>query len=208
MASARDSSSGSGPNVPGGELGLFLRRWLANPLRIGAIAPSAPALARRMARETLLHDGEVVVELGPGTGSVTRALIAAGVPEDRLVLVERDAELQDHLAHRFPRALLLRGDARRILTLLPVELHGRVSTVVSSLPLVSLPRRVRDDIVTGAFAVLAPHGRFVQYTYGLFSPLPHKSFGLEGRKVAFAGINLPPASVWRYTRPSELSAGA
>lgn len=187
--------------------GLFLRRWLANPLGIGAIAPSAPALARRMAREVLLGDDEVVVELGPGTGAVTRALLEGGVPEDCLVLVERDRELHDYLARRFPRALLIRGDARRLARRLPVELHGRVSTVVSSLPLVSLTRRARDDIVNGAFAVLAPGGRFVQYTYGLFSPLPRKELGLDGRKVGFAGVNLPPASVWCYTR-SRISVSA
>lgn len=189
-----------------GEIALFLRRWLANPLGIGAIAPSAPALARRMARETLVRDGEWVIELGPGTGSVTRALLAAGVPEDRLILIERDRQLHDYLARRFPAATLIHGDARRLARVLPPSCRGRVSTVVSSLPLVSLPKRSRDAIVNGAFAVLAPGGRFVQYTYGLFSPLPRKALGLEGRKVAFAGINLPPASVWRYTRPAEAVA--
>ena len=184
-----------------GAFGLFLRRWFANPLSIGAIAPSAPALARRMAREVRWRDGEVVVELGPGTGAVTRALLEAGIPEDRLVLVERDRQLHAYLARRFPRALLIRGDARRLARRLPLELHGHVSAVVSSLPLVSLPRRARDEIVNGAFAVLAPGGRFVQYTYGLFSPLPRKELGLDGHKVGFAGINLPPASIWRYTRP-------
>ena len=188
------------------EIALFLRRWLANPLRMGAIAPSAPALARRMARETLVREGEVVVELGPGTGAVTSALLDAGIAEDRLVLIERDRHLHDYLVRRFPAATVIRGDARRITRILPARFHGRVSTVVSSLPLVGLPRPVRDAIVTGAFAVLAPEGRFVQYTYGLFSPVPRKELGIEGRKVAFAGINLPPASVWRYTRVPSASA--
>ncbi|MFM2129451.1 MAG: hypothetical protein RL477_997, partial [Pseudomonadota bacterium] len=140
----------SGAGFAESEIGFFLRRWLANPFGVGAIAPSAPALARRMARETLLRDGEVVVELGPGTGAVTRALIKAGVCEDRLVLVERDREMCDFLAGRFPRARLIRGNARHIARLLPEDLHGRVSTVVSSLPLVSLPKRVCEDIVNGA----------------------------------------------------------
>jgi len=190
----------------GGEVAFFLKRWLANPLRIGAIAPSAPALARRMARQTRVRDGEVVVELGPGTGAVTRALIAAGVPEERLILIERDPEMHAFLAQRFPGAHLILGDAAALDRALPPEWIGRVSTVVSSLPLVSLPNRVRDDIVRAAFTVLSPEGSFVQYTYGPFSPLPRKELGLHGRKVAFAGINLPPASVWRYTRPETVSA--
>jgi phosphatidylethanolamine/phosphatidyl-N-methylethanolamine N-methyltransferase len=185
---------------------LFLRRWLANPLKVGAIMPSAPALARRMARETLVRDGEVVVELGPGTGAVTRALLTSGVPEDRLVLVERDSFMHAYLARRFPNAILIHGDARRLERILPESCHGKVSTVVSSLPLVSLPNRVRDDIVKSAFAMLAPGGRFVQYTYGMFSPLPRKELGIAGRKVAFAGINLPPASIWRYTRLADAAA--
>ncbi len=185
---------------PNGEAAFFLRRWLADPLRIGAIAPSAPALARRMAREVRVRPGEVVVELGPGTGAVTRALLRAGVPEKSLVLVERDAEMHDFLSRRFPDAHLILGDAARLDVLLPPEWVGCVSTVVSSLPLVSFPARVRERIAEAAFEVLAHDGAFVQYTYGLFSPLPRRALGLEGRKVGFAGINLPPASVWRYTR--------
>lgn len=203
-----DAAASPTPPSGEGELALFLRRWLAHPFSMGAIAPSAPGLARRMARETLLRDGEYVVELGPGTGAVTRALLHAGVPEERLILIERDKHLHAFLLQRFPAATVILGNARRLDLVLPEACRGRVSTVVSSLPLVSLPHRVRDDIVNGSFAVLAPGGRFVQYTYGLFSPLPRKELGLEGRKVAFAGINLPPASVWRYTRPEPASLGA
>jgi len=185
----------------GGEIAFFLRRWLANPLRVGAIAPSAPALARRMAREVRLRGDDAVVELGPGTGAVTRALIDAGVPEDRLILIERDTKMCAFLRRRFPSAQLIQGDASRLEEVLPVNWQGRVCTVISSLPLVSMPHAVRDDIVNGAFSVMSGRGRFVQYTYGLFSPLPRKHLGLVGHKVAFAGINLPPASIWRYQRP-------
>lgn len=198
----RESSTPRGQ----GEIGLFLKRWLANPLRIGAIAPAAPALARRMARQTRVRDGEVVVELGPGTGAVTRALLAAGVPEARLILIERDPEMHAYLAKHFPNAHLILGDAAALDSVLPPEWIGRVSTVVSSLPLMTLPNWVRDEVVRAAFRVLSPEGSLVQYTYALFSPLPRKELGIAGEKVAFAGINLPPASVWRYTRPEPASA--
>jgi phosphatidylethanolamine/phosphatidyl-N-methylethanolamine N-methyltransferase len=157
------------PRQTGGEIAFFLRRWLADPLRVGAIMPSAPALTRRMAREVRLRDDDdVVVELGPGTGAVTRALIHAGVPEERLILVERDPKMCAFLRRRFPSAQLIQGDTGCLEEVLPARWHGRVGTVVSSLPLVSLPR---------------------------------KHLNLVGRKVAFAGVNLPPASVWRYRRP-------
>lgn len=188
----------------GGEFAFFLRRWLENPRRVGSIMPSGPALTRRIAREVCLRNADdVVVELGPGTGAVTRALICAGVPEDRLILVERDPKMCGFLRHRFPSAQLIQGDAGCLEEVLPARWHGRVGTVVSSLPLVSLPRGLRDDIVNGAFRVMSDRGRFVQYTYGLFSPLPRKHLNLVGRKVAFAGVNLPPASVWRYQRPHD-----
>ena len=184
------------------ELALFLRRWLAHPLRIGAIAPSAPALARAMARaaQTKLTDGSLVVELGPGTGSVTRALLAAGIPEERLVLVERDRHLHAWLEGQFPRADVFLSDARQLDEILPTGRAGRVATVVSSLPLNSLPRSERDEVVRAAFRVLSEEGSLVQYSYGVPSPLPCEALGLTGRRVAFAAANLPPASVWRYSR--------
>ena len=184
------------------ELALFLRRWLAHPLRIGAIAPSAPALAHAMARaaQTELTDGNVVIELGPGTGSVTRALLAAGLPEERLVLVERDRHLHTWLEGQFPRANVLLSDARELDAILPAGQAGRVSTVVSSLPLNSLPRSERDEIVRAAFRVLADDGSFVQYSYGVPSPLPCEALGLTGQRVGFAAANLPPATVWRFSR--------
>lgn len=184
------------------ELALFLRRWLAHPLRVGAIAPSGPVLARAMARaaQTELTNGSLVVELGPGTGAVTRALLEAGVPEERLVLVERDRHLHAWLEGQFPRANVLLSDARRLDGILSAGQADRVSTVVSSLPLNSLPRSERDEIVRAAFRVLAEGGSLVQYSYGVPSPLPCEALGLVGRRVGFAAANLPPATVWRFSR--------
>lgn len=200
MNKTAKSSPVSEESSPGGEVVFFLRRWLADPRSIGALFPAMPALARRMAREVRLADDQVVVELGPGTGAVTKALLRAGVPEDRLVLVERDPDMHAYLAQRFPGAHLILGDAAQLDSILPAEWVGNVSTVVSSLPLMTLPAEVRAGIADAVFRTLSTGGAFVQYTYGLFSPLPRKALGIEGQKVAFAGINLPPASIWRYTR--------
>ena len=184
------------------ELALFLRRWLANPLRMGAIAPSGPALAGAMARVARMNDrgGGRVVELGPGTGAVTRALIRSGIAEERLVLVERDRHLHAWLEDQFPRANVLLSDARRLDEILPAGEAGHISTAVSSLPLTSLPRNERDELVRVAFRVLCDDGSLVQYSYGLPSPLPCDSLGLTAQRVAFAAANLPPATVWRYSR--------
>jgi phosphatidylethanolamine/phosphatidyl-N-methylethanolamine N-methyltransferase len=180
-------------------LGLFWRRWVSNPRGIGAVVPSAPALSRRMAREVLLRDGEAVVELGPGTGTVTRALIKAGVPENRLILVERDREMHGYLVDCFPGALVLHGDAAELDEVLPKSWKGRVSTVVSSVPLLGLPVAHRARIADAVFDTLAEGGRMVQYTYSPFCPLRRAVPGLKSHRAGFAAFNIPPATIWRYT---------
>jgi phosphatidylethanolamine/phosphatidyl-N-methylethanolamine N-methyltransferase len=181
-------------------MGLFVRRWLANPRAMGAVAPSTRRLAEAMAQQTILAPGEVVVELGPGTGSVTRALIDSGLPEDRLILIERDPAFQAYLAEQFPQATVILGDATRMDRVIPEEWRGKVSTVVSSLPLVALSPRARYRTVKTAFSVLGRGGRFVQYTYSLFPPMPAATAGLDSVRVDFIPANLPPASVWLMTR--------
>ncbi len=180
-------------------LGLFWRRLVSNPRAIGAVVPSAPALSRRMAREVLLRDGEAVVELGPGTGTVTQALIKAGVPEERLILVERDSEMHDYLVDRFPGALVLHGDAAELDEVLPQTWKGRVSTVISSLPLLALPVAHRARIADAVFDTLAEGGRMVQYTYSPFCPLRRAVPGLKSKRAGFVALNIPPATIWRYT---------
>ena len=188
-------------------LGLFWRRWFSNPLGIGAVVPSAPGLTRRMAREVILRDGEAVVELGPGTGTVTRALIKAGVPEERLILVERDEEMHGFLVEKFPQATVIHGDAAELDDILPGQWKGRVSTVVSSLPLLGLSFARRARIADAVFAAMADQGRLVQYTYLPFCPLRRAAPHIRGHKTGFAAFNLPPATVWRYTAPSNTAPG-
>lgn len=182
-------------------LALFWRRWISNPRAIGAVVPSAPGLARRMAREVVRGEGEAVVELGPGTGTVTRALIASGVPEGSLILVERDAEMHGFLVEQFPRATVIHGDAAELGDILPRQWKGRVSTVVSSLPLLGLSVARRARIADAAFAAMADQGRLVQFTYSPFCPLRRAAPHIRGQKTGFAAFNLPPATVWRYTVP-------
>ena len=182
---------------------LFLRRWLVAPGRIGAVAPSSRQLGRVMARAALADrpwQRGVVVELGPGTGRITDALLAAGLPEGQLLAVERDAELATYLRGRFPVATILTGDA----TGLPSLLAGRpVAAVVSSLPLLSLPQEVVRAIVAGIAAVLSKDSLLVQYTYGRGSPLGADLAALHGFDSVRVGRvwgNLPPATVWQYKK--------
>lgn len=185
---------------PEQEAALFLSRWLKAPQRIGAVAPSSRALARAMAREVSPYGDGVVVELGGGTGSITRALLERGVAPGQLVVIERDYTLAALLRKRFPGVKIVRGDAGELAALLAPLGIARIDAVVSSLPLLSLPKDLRRRIVEESFAVLGPGGAFIQFTYGVASPIPAPEFGLRGEVADRVFLNFPPAAVWRFRR--------
>lgn len=128
---------------PEARAALFLARWLKAPHRIGAVAPASRGLTRAMARQIDLNAAEPVIELGGGTGSITRALLEAGLDPTRLIVVEHDRRLHALLQARFPGLRVLRGDAAQLRALLAPLGIARASAVVSSLPLLSMPRRLR-----------------------------------------------------------------
>ena len=202
----RPKTAGHAPQSDGES---FLRRFLGDPKRTGAVAPSSPFLAREMARAVDPSAPGVVVELGPGTGPVTKALIARGVRRERLLLVEYDAYFCHLLAERYPLARVVRGDAYALDTTLAGKLTQPVAAVVSSLPLLNETPERRMALLDAAFALMGPEGVFVQFTYGLRSPMPRET--LAGRYVARSGApilrNLPPASVWTYRRGGHASGG-
>ncbi len=181
-------------------MAVFLGRWLKAPHRIGAIAPSSRYLARAMARQIEPRQTRLVVELGGGTGSITRALLASGLPPEKLLVVERDERLHRLLAERFPELRVVAGDAAQLTTLLRPLGVTSVSAIVSSLPLLSMPKRLRQRIVEQCFALLGARGSLVQFTYGLASPLPERDYAVSGRIAARVWRNFPPACVWRFER--------
>lgn len=185
---------------------LFLGRWLRAPHLIGALTPSGPYLARAMARQVDVRQARLVIELGGGTGSITSALLAAGLAPERLIVVERDPALHRLLRNRFPDLRIVRGDAAELVSLLRPLGIASVSTVVSSLPLLSMPKRLRQRIVEQSFALLGERGSFVQFTYGLASPLPGPDFGVHGEVRDRVWRNFPPAAVWRFRRPAPAIA--
>ncbi|HUK60938.1 MAG TPA: methyltransferase domain-containing protein [Stellaceae bacterium] len=185
---------------PEQEAALFLSRWLKSPQWIGAVAPSSRGLARAMAREVAPRGAGYVVELGGGTGSITRALLERGVARDRLIVIERDYTLAAILRKRFPGVKIVRGDAGELSALLEPLGVVAVDAVVSSLPLLSMPKSLRRRIVAETVAVLGRDGAFIQYTYGVASPVPAPEFGLKGEVADRIFLNFPPAVVWRFRR--------
>ena len=182
----------------------FLRAMVERPEVVGAVSPSGPALARNMASYVDLSRDGLILELGPGTGPVTKALLAHGVPPSRLLLLEYDTKFCHLLRERFPNLTLVQGDAYDLKKTLNGHIGGRVSTIVSSLPLLMRPEPDRVELLYQAFDLMGPDGLFIQFTYRLAgSPIPlHASHGSGSRFVGKSGapilFNFPPARVWRY----------
>jgi len=183
----------------------FLGRWLRNPRAVGAVVPSGRSLASAMVAGIDLTAPGSVVELGGGTGSITQALLDAGVPGDQLVVIERDPVFVRLLQARFPEVRVLKGDAVELRRLLREAGIGPARAVVSGLPLLSMPDRVCLRIISEAVAALDAGGVFMQFTYGPASPVSRRiatRLGLRRERIAWVVDNIPPASVWRY-RPSS-----
>jgi phosphatidylethanolamine/phosphatidyl-N-methylethanolamine N-methyltransferase len=178
----------------------FLRSWIEKPLHMGAVMPSGRVLARTMAQYVDIESSEPVVELGPGTGAITNALIEHGVDQKRLVLVEYNPGFCALLRDRYPQATVVQGDAYKLRDTLWNVLGKPASAVVSGLPLVTKPMLTRLKLIRDAFVALAPGAPFVQFTYSVVPPIPKSLPGVSTEASERIWMNLPPARVWVYRK--------
>jgi phosphatidylethanolamine/phosphatidyl-N-methylethanolamine N-methyltransferase len=178
----------------------FLRSWIEKPLHMGAVMPSGRVLARTMAQYVDIESTGPVVELGPGTGAITNALIEHGVDQKRLVLVEYNPGFCALLRDRYPQAKVVQGDAYTLRDSLWNVLSVPASAVVSGLPLVTKPMLTRLKLIRDAFLALAPGAPFVQFTYSVAPPIPKSLPGVSTEASERIWMNLPPARVWVYRR--------
>lgn len=179
---------------------LFFRRLLKNPKALGALAPSSLALSNFICRHVEATPDSYVVEIGAGTGRFTRSLLNNGINPAQLFLVEMDAELCEYLSLHFPQVTVINGDASKLLQILPPHIIGKVSTVISGIPLVNLSAALQAGIADACFAVLAEGGRMLQFTYGPISPLSSRKLGLHKKRLGHVFWNFPPAVIWAYKR--------
>lgn len=178
----------------------FLRSWIEKPLHMGAVMPSGRLLARTMAQYVDIHGTGPVVELGPGTGAITSALVERGVDQKRLVLVEYNPGFCALLRDRYPQAKVVQGDAYRLRDTLWNVLGAPAAAVVSGLPLVTKPMLTRMKLIRDAFAALTPGAPFVQFTYSVVPPIPKSLPGVATEASERIWMNLPPARVWVYRK--------
>jgi phosphatidylethanolamine/phosphatidyl-N-methylethanolamine N-methyltransferase len=178
----------------------FLRSWIEKPLHMGAVMPSGRMLARTMAQYVDVDSKGPVVELGPGTGAITNALIERGIDQKRLVLVEYNPGFCALLRDRYPHARVVQADAYRLRDSLRQVLAQPACAVVSGLPLVTKPMQTRLRLIRDAFLALAPGAPFVQFTYSVAPPIPKSLPGVSTEASERVWMNLPPARVWVYRK--------
>jgi phosphatidylethanolamine/phosphatidyl-N-methylethanolamine N-methyltransferase len=178
----------------------FIRSWLETPLSIGAVTPSGRVLARTMARYVEPEVPGPVVELGPGTGPVTEALVEHGVDPARLVLVEFNPVFCQLLRARFPAATVIQADAYGLRRALASLLRRPAAAVVSGLPMFTKPVRTRVRLLRDALSLLRPGAPFVQFTYAVVPPIPRAFAGVQAEASERIWMNLPPARVWVYRK--------
>ena len=178
----------------------FFRTWFERPLRVGAVTPSSKALARTMAAFIDPAAPGPIIELGPGTGPITEALITQGIDPGRLVLVEFDATFCRLLRARYPSATVLQGDAYGLKRILGNFLREPAAAVVSGLPLFTKPLRVRLRLLFEAFGLMLPGAPFVQFTYNAVAPIPTRLDRVRVEASERVWMNIPPARVWVYRR--------
>jgi len=178
----------------------FIRTWLEKPLATGAVTPSGRVLARAMARYVEPEMAGQVVELGPGTGPVTEALVEHGIDPGRLVLVEFNPMFCQLLRARYPTATVVQGDAYGLRRTLTSVLRSPAAAIVSGLPMFTKPLRMRMRLLRDAFALMRPDAPFVQFTYAVVPPIPRAFAGAQAEASERIWMNLPPARVWVYRK--------
>ncbi|PTW62786.1 phosphatidylethanolamine/phosphatidyl-N-methylethanolamine N-methyltransferase [Breoghania corrubedonensis] len=178
----------------------FIRSWVENPMKTGAVSPSGPALSKLMASQAEPERKGPILELGPGTGVVTKALVDRGIDQNRLVALEYNPDFCLLLHRRFPALAVVQGDAYALSETLKGTEAGSLASIVSSLPLFSRPPAERRELLIEALDLLEPGAPFIQFSYALVPPVPAEPGLFTVSRSPWVLMNLPPARVWVYRK--------
>lgn len=178
----------------------FFRSWIAAPKTVGAILPTSMRMARRMAALIDPASDLPVLELGPGTGIITRAILERGVRPEKLVAVEYSPEFHTRLIDAFPGVNFIRGDAFALAETLGLYRNETFGCALSGLPLLNFKPSERIAFVDSVLDRLAPGAPLVQFTYGPREPVPSRGQRYEAHRLDFVFRNFPPAHIWVYRR--------
>jgi len=185
---------------------LFWGRSLQNFRQVCSLFPSSPFVGRAMSWAIAERPAARVVELGAGTGAVTRQLMNNGVPMEDLSVLEIDSKLGVHLRRTFPDLDVIIAPAQELAGLWRDRNGPPVGAIVSTMPMRLFSKKAILSIMRNALSVLEPGGVFVQFTYRQSSPVPERIcrlVGVEGERYCRVWINMPPAGIWVYRKPLD-----
>ena len=178
----------------------FLRAWLRQPKSVGSVWPTSAPMARRMAGVIDLASGLPVLEIGPGTGTITKAILQTGLPHDLLWSLEYSKEFADRLKARYPSAHVVEGDAFALANSLGAACPNQFDSAISALPLLNFPLETRVSLVEQVLDLL-PAGRpLIQFSYGPKSPVPPGAGRYKVKRIGMVLRNIPPAQLWVFSR--------
>lgn len=153
---------------------LFLKTLMKNPRALGAVAPSSVGLCELIAKNVYHPEDHYVLEVGAGTGRITRQLLSSGIDPSHIYVVELDPQMCIFLREKLPGVHVIEGDACHLKELLPEEVISKISTVVSGIPMINLSKELQGQIISSCFNVMSKDGILLQFTYGPISPIAAK----------------------------------
>lgn len=172
----------------------FYKALFKNPRAVGSVIPSSVYLAQKIATFVPTEIDGFVLELGPGTGSITRAILRRGIPHHQLITIESSLDLAEELQKNFPQVRVIHGNADHLSTLLG-KLSGPVKAIISSIPLLITEAQMKENILSEIEKVLSPGGYYIQYTYGLKKPSIELKQNFKKIYSTRIWLNLPPARI-------------
>jgi phosphatidylethanolamine/phosphatidyl-N-methylethanolamine N-methyltransferase len=181
----------------------FFRGWMDNAKAVGAIIPTSSITAKRMASVVDPGSGNPVLELGPGTGVITRAILDRGVSPDNLVSIEYSREFFERLVADFPGVNFIHGSAFDLEKLLEPWSGRSFDSVVSAIPMLNFPLSDRVALVERLLDLMPPGRPLMQITYGALSPIPAGRGTYAIERFDFIVRNIPPAHLWVYRRRAD-----
>jgi len=178
----------------------FFRGWMDKPKAVGSIVPTSSVTSKRMASVIDIGSGLPVLEIGPGTGVITKAILARGVRPENLYTVEYSANFVRHLRRLYPAVNVIEGDAFNLADTLGDRRDTIFDCAISAVPLLNFPVWRRIAYLEGLLEHI-PAGRpVVQLTYGPLSPVPAGKGDYTVKHFDFIMRNIPPAHLWIYRR--------
>lgn len=186
------------------EYGLYIKKYFTHPLRVGSFVPTSHKTAEFLAKHIKKNE-KYIVELGGGTGSLTEGMLGAGIKPEKLICVEIDPNFCSFLRNKFSGLGLkiICADAKYLKNELSDDVLKNISTIVSSVPLLTLSKKARMEFIASTLELLDKNGQLIQVSYSPFSPIPYKQFNITMQRYGTIFRNFPPINIFGYKKKTK-----